>query len=218
MENNYNKVRVYILDISNKPYDPDKLSLLEPARRKNIEESKNYLYKLRAMYAGLLLRHALRCEGAELPAVLDVKYTEYGKPYVEGGKHFSITHSGNLVMVAVADFEIGLDAEIKQNKVYTHIADRILSEREYSEYSAVVGAAKSEYFLSKWVVKESYLKCLGTGIRKYPADVEVYEDNVNGYPYVSDFLNYRNYSYYVALTAKQAVSVEPVYVATLKAL
>ena len=141
-----NIVKVYITDISNKSLQPQKYDLLEVNRKENIITAKNYLYRLRSMCAGLLLRHALISEGCEVNGVLDVKYTDKGKPYIENGKKFSISHSGNIVIVAVSDFEVGVDAEICQNKVYSHIASKVLSPNEFIEYDKLVGVDKITYF------------------------------------------------------------------------
>jgi 4'-phosphopantetheinyl transferase len=216
MEKNVKKVRIYVMDISNKPFVSSKLNLLEKKRVENIVSGKNYLYRLRSLYAGLLLRHALINEGMSIDGPLSVKYNDYGKPFVEDGKKYNITHSGNVVMVAVADFEVGLDAEIRQNKVYSHIAHKVLTEREYMEYQSLSGAENTDYFIEHWVAKESYLKLMGTGIYKYPGDVDYDGRLVNGCICQQKLIKYKNHSYFVAVTTNNPVEIEVVYVSTLK--
>lgn len=213
-----NKVKVYVFDITNKQFDVNKLHLLEEKRRDNILLGRNYLYKLRSLYAGLLLRHALIAECGEISTPLEVEYNEFGKPYVNDGKHFSITHSGNIVMVAVADFDVGLDAEIVQNKVYSHIYQKVLSERELKEYSKLSGMKMSEYFLAHWVAKEAYLKYKGMGIRKFPSDVDVTDCLVNEIPYELKRFTYKNHDYFAAVATGDEAEVDFVYVKAIKAV
>jgi len=216
MGNISNKVKIYILDISNKSFDLSKISLLEEKRQENVLTAKNYLYRLRSLYAGLLLRHVLLQEGQAVSTPLDMAYNEFGKPYIENGKNFSISHSGNIVIVAVSDCEVGVDAEIKQNKVYTHIARKVMAEKELAQYDNLFGEEKRAYFLSHWVTKEAYLKCVGTGMNKYPSDVEVSLDNVNGYRYNVIDTEYKNYSYYISAVCKEDFETELIYVTNLK--
>ncbi len=208
-------VRLYILDISTREFDVSKISLLEEKRRDEILTGKNYLYNLRSLYAGLLLRHAFIKEGFAVSGPLEVEYNEHGKPSVRGYPHFSITHSGNLVIIGVADFPVGIDAEIKQNKVYSHIADKVFSPRELGEYSLLEGKDMSDYFLSHWVVKEGYLKLIGTGLNGYPKDVDVSAD-VNGMNYTVERLEYRNYTYFLAAVSKERTVMEKNFVSALR--
>ena len=218
MDNFANKVKIYILDISNKPFDLKKIDLLEEKRKENILTAKNYLYRLRSLYAGLLLRHVLLQEGQSISTPIVMEYNESGKPYIKGGKFFSISHSGNVVIVAVSDVEIGIDAEIKQNKVYAHIASKVLSEVEFSQYEKLYGEEKIRYFLSHWVTKEAYLKCNGTGIKKYPSNVEVSSDNVNGYKYNLIEKDCKNYSYFISTVCRGNFETELVHVTSLKVI
>ncbi len=208
-----NKVRVYIYDISNAPFRVSALDLIEEKRKQEILTGKNYLYRLRSLYAGLLIRHALKAEGEVISTPIEFVYNEFGKPYIkDGNKYISVTHSGNIVAVAVADVEIGLDAEIMQNKVYTHIADKVLSKKEMKEYQTYTDGDSIKYFLSHWVIKESYSKCVGTGIRKLPCDVEPEGNTVNGLYYVATEFKYKNYSYFMAVTSGEELEVERISV------
>ncbi|MBR2968731.1 MAG: 4'-phosphopantetheinyl transferase superfamily protein [Clostridia bacterium] len=210
------KIKVYVLDISNRPFVTSKLDLVEEKRAENILNGKNYLHRLRSFYAGLLLRHAMICEGMNVNGRLPVEYNDYGKPYINGGKKFSITHAGNTVMVAVADVEVGLDAEIKQNKIYSEVSSKILTESEDLCYKSLEGKEKTEYFLTRWVAKEGYTKLLGGVMNKCPFAVEVGENDVNGCPYITSQIKYKNHLYFVSVVSRQSFETEFVYVSTLK--
>lgn len=207
------KVNLYVLDISDKPYDASKLALLEDKRRKNAEEAKNFLYKLRTLYSGLLLRYALKSEGEVVPTPLNVKYNSFGKPFItDGFKNFSITHSGNLVIVAVSESEVGVDAEIIQKKVYTHVASKVFSEKEKSEYENLFGEPKTEYFISKWTQKEAYLKYVGTGLTGNLTAVATENGKIKGVPVCTQKITSGIYSYFVSVVTGGEVQTNVIFV------
>ena len=66
------------------------------------------------------------------------------------------------------------------------------------------------------MTKEAYLKCVGTGINKYPSNVTVGKNDVNGYNFVLFNVEYKNYLYYVSVVSEKKFEVETIYVSTLK--
>ena len=167
-------VKVYALDISDMPFDEGLIPLVERARAEKILSSGNAEYKRRSLYAGILLRHALFTEGEVFHGAIEMRYGDRGKPYVKGSdKFFGITHSGDLVFVATAACEVGIDAEVPQNKDYSQFIKKTLSETEREEYR--LSKDKTSFFLEKWVIKESYLKLLGTGLEAYPSRIDARE-------------------------------------------
>lgn len=206
-----NAVKLYVYDISASDFDSEKISLVEEKRRENLLTGKNYLYRLRSLYAGLLLRHALKLEGYDVKDPLNVEYGEHGKPFVRGAKHFSISHSGNLVVVGISENEVGVDVEIKQNKIYSNIIDKTLTEKERAEYYSLEGLDRSVYFLKKWVRKESYVKYLGTGFDIYPCKISD-EDAMHS----DGEINYKNYKYFYSVCSAMPAEVSIVYVKRLK--
>ena len=78
-----------------------------------------------------------------------------GKPYVENGPCFSVTHTKNRLYIAFSEEEIGLDAEdLSRVSNYAHIVKKF-SPAEQAE----ITSAKD--FLTHWVVKESAVKYMG---------------------------------------------------------
>ena len=76
---------------------------------------------------------------------------EYGKPYIKDSNiYYSISHSNNLVMVAIDDKTIGIDIQFIKNK---NKNDFILNESEY-KYN----------YIEIFSLKESYIKCIGSNI------------------------------------------------------
>ena len=91
---------------------------------------------------------------------------EHGKPYFSGHPEmrFNISHSGNLVVCAVSDYEIGIDVQEKERMNTDRIAKKVMSPGEYEKYLA--STARQDYFYRIWVMKESYVKWTGDGITR----------------------------------------------------
>ena len=80
---------------------------------------------------------------------------EHGKPYVEGGPFFSVTHTQDRLYIAFSDEEIGLDAEHLSREPHY---EPILKKFPPQERAEITSAKE---FLRHWVVKESAVKYLG---------------------------------------------------------
>ena len=118
----------------------------------------------------LLARMYEELTGEEMPPI---EKAPRGKPYFPGSDlHFSITHTKSTVFCAIADTEIGLDAEDLSRKVSPNLAEKILSPKEYAQYEAVPEEERNEALLRFWVLKEAEAKCSGLGLRGYPDHTE----------------------------------------------
>ena len=87
-----------------------------------------------------------------------VKVAPGGKPYLEDGPYFNLSHSGEYVLLGVSKTrEIGVDIEhINPNKIDG--IRFVLSEEEKR-------IADEETLFRMWTNKESLTKCKGTGIQ-----------------------------------------------------
>lgn len=102
-----------------------------------------------------------------------IRRAEKGKPYVEGvkGVYFNLSHSGDYVVCAFSDDEVGVDVE-KIGKPYEGIVHRFFHPNEIKRWENATDD-KSDLFYRIWVAKESYLKYLGTGLSQSLASFEV---------------------------------------------
>lgn len=102
------------------------------------------------------------------PRSLRVSRTDTGKPVITEGLHFNVSHSGDLILMAIcSDRAIGVDIERKREvQRVDALLRRWLSEDEQSAYASLHGggASASEAFLRLWSLKEARLKALGVGI------------------------------------------------------
>lgn len=85
----------------------------------------------------------------------------FGKWRAEGAE-FSLSHSGNVVAVAVSSAPVGTDVEMfLPERFEKRLADKILTESERIEYSAADPQKKPVYLAGQWSKKESVFKILG---------------------------------------------------------
>ena len=91
---------------------------------------------------------------------------EHGKPCfrIHPEVRFNISHSGDLVICAVSDFETGLDIQEKSRMNTDRIAKKVMSPVEHKKY--LESSERQDFFYRVWVMKESYVKWTGDGITR----------------------------------------------------
>lgn len=91
---------------------------------------------------------------------------KYGKPCfrIHPEVRFNISHSGDLVICAVSDFEIGIDIQEKSRMNTDRIAKKVMSSAEHKKY--LESSERQDFFYRVWVMKESYVKWIGDGITR----------------------------------------------------
>lgn len=138
-----------------------------PAERQ--ERARRYVRqedKIRCLVAGALVRYAV--EKTLNLSEFTVERDDYGKPYVQGRPdfHFNLSHSGSWVVIAYGASPVGVDVErIRMDAGKENIARRHFTPEE-QEYVFSAGEENGERFFEIWTAKESYLKYLGTGLRR----------------------------------------------------
>lgn len=108
--------------------------------------------------------HVLQMLGEPLELVLD--YGEKGKPYLrEYPFYFNLSHSGEYVVCAVSDQEIGADIQQCVSVNAERLAGRFFSEEECRGLSSYeTEEEKRQFFFRLWARKEAYGKLIGEGI------------------------------------------------------
>lgn len=146
-------VKIYITDLnfsliaSYRPY-------FSEYRKKRLQKIKNEVRFSQAEAAEALLCYAAEKEGYSLP--LDIKTEKNGKPYAEN-INFSISHSGNRVLVAIAPCRIGADIQRINEEQNLSVATKILTSSE------LLGIDTHDFF-RLFTMKESYFKMTGEGL------------------------------------------------------
>ncbi|MCX5206559.1 4'-phosphopantetheinyl transferase superfamily protein [Streptomyces sp. NBC_00237] len=91
----------------------------------------------------------------------------HGRPSLPGtGLHFSLSHSGDLVLLAFGATAVGADVEELPSAKQADEVASALHSRERAELAALRGddGARVAAFGRCWTRKEAYLKGTGTGI------------------------------------------------------
>ncbi|MBR1742986.1 MAG: 4'-phosphopantetheinyl transferase superfamily protein [Lachnospiraceae bacterium] len=97
---------------------------------------------------------------------LEICYHENGKPYLgnRNGVFFNLSHSGEYVICAVSEKEVGCDVE-KISEYREGVAKRFFSSSEYEMLLDLkTEQEKAEIFFRLWTLKESYIKAIGKGL------------------------------------------------------
>ncbi|MCR5279248.1 MAG: 4'-phosphopantetheinyl transferase superfamily protein [Lachnospiraceae bacterium] len=155
------KVKVYILDTDGLDYESlyDRFFyLIESDRRDRIVKCASRGSKAMLLYTGAMLSKVLDGYGVTSS---DIDRDEHGKPFIKGRNDLfiNLSHSGNLITLAVSDAPVGVDVQ-KPVKAKDSLIDRIASKEEREECGKLI----EDRFNLFWAVKESYAKLTGEGI------------------------------------------------------
>ncbi|MCQ2509981.1 MAG: 4'-phosphopantetheinyl transferase superfamily protein [Lachnospiraceae bacterium] len=142
------------------------LAFVSDERKKKIRSFRFPKEKKLSLYAALLLPFACT-DQYDLPfAEIDPVWPQKEKPRLQSHPeiHFSISHSGNCVAVAVSDEEVGLDAELIA-KAPMKTMNRAFSPNETDQIQTSDDPNLEFYRI--WTRKEAYGKFLGTGLSNH---------------------------------------------------
>ena len=102
--------------------------------------------------------------------IKDCNFSEnnWGKPYIMGSEFikFNISHTRNMVTIAISEQNIGIDVETSfstTEKQIIQLIDFCFSEKE-KLYVNVGEPGYDHRFFEMWTRREAYFKCLGCGL------------------------------------------------------
>jgi len=118
----------------------------------------------------LFLASRLNCG----PRALPIRLTELGKPYIENGPSFNISHSGNVVLAAIAaNGRVGVDVEaVRPIRDLPALARTSFIAEEVEAVLRFPPDDRLRPFFRVWSRKEAILKALGLGLTAL-ADISV---------------------------------------------
>lgn len=139
--------------------------MMPPGIRTSIRSYVRWQDRQATLFGKLLLLRALRTtfHDTGLQKLQSLELTPYGKPLIPGGPEFNISHSGDIVVLAVTqNGAVGIDIE-KISAV--NIAD-------FSQYLPEVANLHEQHdvervnglFFDCWTQKEAVLKGAGKGL------------------------------------------------------
>ncbi|MDR2795878.1 MAG: 4'-phosphopantetheinyl transferase superfamily protein [Spirochaetaceae bacterium] len=143
---------IYGLNINTFVFDEKRVDTMPPERAQKIRSFRFADDRKRSLAAGLLLEAALGRE-----ALFGIRRRGGGRPYLDGGPYFSISHSGDWAALAVCEENAGFDIELVRADRDTALIARHAFQPE--EIEAVGRDVKMFYRV--WTARESYLKMVG---------------------------------------------------------
>lgn len=114
-----------------------------------------------------LLRSVLLRVYCFAPEDYALEKAEGGKPFLSGRAgqiYFNLSHSGDYVVCAFSDSEVGVDIE-RIGSERMGVARRFFHPDEIRSLENAEEVERREMFFKYWSVKESFLKYKGTGLR-----------------------------------------------------
>ena len=144
-------VKLYVLDVDTAFHH--KKQLLESANDKQREKAlryKNEIDQVRSLASAYLMNRLSK---------EPLQYNDTGKPFFANGPFFNVSHSGQFIVMAVSNKDIGVDIEENVEKDMSSLI-RIFNEVE----ARMIKEHSDFYYL--WCAKESLIKCIGSSINK----------------------------------------------------
>lgn len=147
---------------------------LPPQRREKVDALRFPADKARSLGAWLLLEYALGQWGFR--GELRLARNDWGKPFLEGGPHFNLSHSGSRVLCAVSEGEVGCDIQ-RTGPWRGKVAARFFTGEERTWLQSLPEGEKETGFYRLWTLKESFLKATGLGLSLPLGDFSVLPDD-----------------------------------------
>ncbi len=113
------------------------------------------------------------------PASVPITVDPAGKPFVPENMNaqplqFSLTHSGDWALVAVARNPVGIDVERERNlQDLDGLIARCCGPAERDALSAAAANERQSMFVQYWIAKEAVLKAAGCGLQYDLRELEI---------------------------------------------
>lgn len=137
------------------------------AGRRSRIDRMTQLWDVRRSLVGESLIRMLACQALAIDnAAIAFAATPDGRPYLSGFEEvfdFNLSHSGEWVVCAAGQPEIGVDIERIQ-PIDLELARRCFSAVEYRRWLGYPASQRLTRFYELWTLKESYLKAMGKGL------------------------------------------------------
>lgn len=130
---------------------------------------------------------------------LNLRELASGKPVCDEG-HFSISHSGNYVAVAVGNAPVGVDIQRYSGKKVLGVARKFFTEAEKRQLAESDSAV--DCFYTTWCKKEALWKSLDV----QPPTIATVE--TTSVPFTTSILTLDGEKYYLAITGNAKMVVE----------
>lgn len=152
-------IKIYFLSYSDTLFNEKLPEFKKLFPNTDFEKIKNSKFKISLLAKFYVKKIAAKFLNATINT-LDFEKTSNGKPFLKNYPdfHFNISHSNNLIAIAIDNSQIGIDIE-KIREVNLKLANRHFCENEINFINS-----NNERFFEIWTKKEAYLKQTGKGI------------------------------------------------------
>ena len=157
-------MKLYFADI--RDIFPEHIHMISPQRA---EKARRYRFaddQKRCIAGGLLLRRFL--------GDTEIYTDDFGKPRAENGVCFNLSHSGDWVVLALGETEVGCDIERFKLVDPLRLGKVVCTGAELEYISS--NPDRLGRFYELWTKKEALLKCMGKGFHRAAKTVEVTGD------------------------------------------
>jgi 4'-phosphopantetheinyl transferase len=165
-------IKVFVLQLEEADHNPQFLDVLQKfipeEGRLRVKDRLSNTSKLQTVAGELLARYSIADYIGKPDQEIRLIFNENGKPHIDNliNVHFNISHSGQYIVCAVGQAELGIDVE-RIRQVNLRIAERFFSPSEIQDLMHLTEEEKITYFITLWTIKESYLKAIGRGLTQH---------------------------------------------------
>lgn len=142
------------------------LAWLTPEERQQSERLRRAEDRERHLLGRAGLRRLLGAWRRQEPQQVPLRCGVHGKPFCLGGPQFNISHSGDLILVAVHPHSpVGVDVEqLRPELDWRPLAARLLIGAECRQLEGLPAPVQAQAFLQAWCRLEARLKATGQGL------------------------------------------------------
>ena len=172
---------IYLLKTHNIEVNDKNIIDVDDKTKERINRVKSLERKQELFGSYLLLKDILEANYNINIKDIELVYNENGKPSIKDSNiHFSLSHSNNIVILAVSDHEIGIDIELISD-VKDNLVKKVLTKEELNIYSKLRSKEKNKYFFEVWTSKEASIKAIGGSLPINLNQVEIDEAITSNY-------------------------------------
>ena len=146
--------------------DSPALAWLTPQERQQAERLRRPEDRERHLLGRAGLRRLLGLWHRYPPQGVPLRRDCHGKPFCPLGPHFNLSHSGDLILLALhSDYPLGVDVEqLRPQLEWRPLAERLLCDAECRELERLPTQVQPQAFLQAWCRLEARLKASGLGL------------------------------------------------------
>ncbi len=157
-------LKAYLSELREEEYKRG-FGMMSDARKAAVMRLRSDKDKRRSVLGEMLARHGISKLCGIEEEKIEFARTENGKPYaLNADIYFNISHSKDIVICAVSDSEIGVDAELIRD-IDLRIAKFACTDEDFKYLNETEDSSERKLrFFRIWTAKEAYVKYCGTGI------------------------------------------------------